>query len=373
MRKAILAALVAWLLPAAAMAANCASYPNTLTNNTIADANQVMGNFNAILNCANNNLAPLANPTFTGTVTLTTPLAPSSGGSTVFVGGTSTGSANAQVVATLTPTSFALQSGNIVIWKAGFTNTGPLTLNANNTGATNVEKMGTAGATPLIGQEIQAGATYAAIYDGAEFVLLMPTTDPSVAIPPGVCVDYAGSTAPTGWVFANSQVVGSTGSTANLFAVLGTTFGAAGTTPDYRGRAAFGVDNMGGIGAAGRLGGNSSVGGISGTASLGASGGQQSHVQTVAELATHNHGASGLTASSSSSFSGSVANIAVSFPGSGAGLASAGSPEMALGTASVSGSVSTSTSIGGATANAGSSAAANITPPAIVMNKICKL
>jgi hypothetical protein len=37
----------------AAVAQTCASYPNTLTNGTTADANQVMGNFNSILNCVN--------------------------------------------------------------------------------------------------------------------------------------------------------------------------------------------------------------------------------------------------------------------------------------------------------------------------------
>lgn len=52
----------------AARAATCSAYPYTLTNGTTADANQVMGNFNNILNCANNNVAPLANPSFTGNV-----------------------------------------------------------------------------------------------------------------------------------------------------------------------------------------------------------------------------------------------------------------------------------------------------------------
>lgn len=51
-----------------AQAANCSALSYPLTNGTTADANQVMGNFNGILNCANNNLAPLANPSFTGKV-----------------------------------------------------------------------------------------------------------------------------------------------------------------------------------------------------------------------------------------------------------------------------------------------------------------
>lgn len=36
-----------------ALASNCPSYPYTLTNGTTADANQVMANFNSILNCSN--------------------------------------------------------------------------------------------------------------------------------------------------------------------------------------------------------------------------------------------------------------------------------------------------------------------------------
>ncbi|MEI9889130.1 MAG: tail fiber domain-containing protein [Rhizomicrobium sp.] len=53
----------------AAHAANCDAYPyTTLSNGTTADATQVMGNFNSILNCANTALAPLAYPSFTGNV-----------------------------------------------------------------------------------------------------------------------------------------------------------------------------------------------------------------------------------------------------------------------------------------------------------------
>jgi hypothetical protein len=55
-------------LGSAAEAQNCPPYSNQLANGTTADANQVMGNFNTILNCVNNNLAPLSNPHFTGNV-----------------------------------------------------------------------------------------------------------------------------------------------------------------------------------------------------------------------------------------------------------------------------------------------------------------
>lgn len=53
---------LALLFPVAAHAAlPCSAYPNTLTNGTLADANQVMANFNTILNCVNS-LAPLGTP-----------------------------------------------------------------------------------------------------------------------------------------------------------------------------------------------------------------------------------------------------------------------------------------------------------------------
>lgn len=42
-------------------AANCSSYPYTLTNGQTADANQVMADFNNILSCGNNNLLGKAN------------------------------------------------------------------------------------------------------------------------------------------------------------------------------------------------------------------------------------------------------------------------------------------------------------------------
>jgi hypothetical protein len=43
---------------APALAANCSTYPYTLTNGQTADANQVMANFNSILSCANTGLLP---------------------------------------------------------------------------------------------------------------------------------------------------------------------------------------------------------------------------------------------------------------------------------------------------------------------------
>jgi hypothetical protein len=49
-------------------ATNCSAYTYTFSNGTTADATQVNSNFNTIMNCANINLAPIASPSFTGSV-----------------------------------------------------------------------------------------------------------------------------------------------------------------------------------------------------------------------------------------------------------------------------------------------------------------
>jgi hypothetical protein len=89
LRRLILAALLACLPFAGANALTCSAYPFTLTNGTLADANQVMANFNSILNCANTLLAPLTAPVFIGPVTINgTPLGHASGGTDVTSPGT---------------------------------------------------------------------------------------------------------------------------------------------------------------------------------------------------------------------------------------------------------------------------------------------
>jgi len=68
LKRLVSIGLLSLLSTSAAYAANCSAYTYTLTNGTSADANQVMSNFNNILNCGNNNLAPIASPQFTGSV-----------------------------------------------------------------------------------------------------------------------------------------------------------------------------------------------------------------------------------------------------------------------------------------------------------------
>lgn len=65
------ACVVSIALSGAAYAANCPNHPYNLTNGTSADANQVMADFNNLLNCANTSLPPLADPHFTGILDVT--------------------------------------------------------------------------------------------------------------------------------------------------------------------------------------------------------------------------------------------------------------------------------------------------------------
>lgn len=105
----------------------------------------------------------------------------------------------------------------------------------------------------------------------------------------GIIFDYAGSTAPDGFLLCDGAAV-SRATYAALFGVIGTTYGAGdGSTtfnvPDLRGRACVGKDNMGGT-AANRL--TAAGGGVTGT-TLGATGGTETHALTTAQMPAHTH------------------------------------------------------------------------------------
>ncbi len=223
--KRLLAALLFCLLPSLAQAASCTSYPFTLQNNTTADATQVMANFNTVRNCVVNNAAGSGvNTDITALLGLTTPLAPSEGGSSVFIGGTSSGSGNAQSVASTTPTGFSLTSGYRVTFTAGATNTGATTLNVNGQGATTVNRVGHAGLEALTGGEMVAGNIIEAIYNGSVFVLL--STDLSGV---GQAVSIAGAaTTDLGTVPTHNALITGSGATITSFGSS-----AAATDPIY--------------------------------------------------------------------------------------------------------------------------------------------
>lgn len=173
--------LLALLIAQPAYATIIPSIPYNLTNGSLADATQVMGNFNTIVSDVNTSAATAgANTNITSLLGLTTPLLPSVGGTVVYTGGTTGGTANAQTLAILVPVGFSLTPGNIVTGIAGATNTGATTLNANNTGVTAVRKETSSGLAALSGGEIVIGQPYVFYYDGTYFDIASATS-PSLA------------------------------------------------------------------------------------------------------------------------------------------------------------------------------------------------
>lgn len=111
----------------------------------------------------------------------------------------------------------------------------------------------------------------------------------TAGVPVGAGMDFWGTTAPAGWIFAYGQALSRT-TYAALFDKFGTTFGPGnGTTtfnvPDKRGRSSFGKDDMGGT-SANRI--TNQSGGWEGD-TLGAAGGAQTHSLTSAENGPHDH------------------------------------------------------------------------------------
>ena len=113
-----------------------------------------------------------------------------------------------------------------------------------------------------------------------------------VTNPPGMIVDYAGDTAPTGWLLCYGQAISRITYSA-LFTALGngTIYGAGDGSstfnlPDCRGRVLAGKDNMGGS-SADRLTDFGTLG-VNGD-TLGDTGGLEKHTLSVPELAAHQH------------------------------------------------------------------------------------
>ncbi len=96
-------------------------------------------------------------------------------------------------------------------------------------------------------------------------------------LPVGGVMQYAGTSAPTGWFLCNGAAVSRT-TYADLFAVIGTLYGAGdGSTtfniPDARGRTAIGTGSGSGLT----------------TRALAATGGEENHLLTTTEMPSHTH------------------------------------------------------------------------------------
>jgi microcystin-dependent protein len=270
-----------------------------------------------------------------------------------------TGVANAYRGAYVPPIS-ALTEGMPLRLKILNPNTGPSTFDAG-TGPVPIRRRD---GSPLIGNELVSGMVAEFFWTGTVMMILdiAPATASAIAtgtdtessitpaqlaaalgsfagVQSGMVMGFAGGAAPPGWLLCAGQAV-SRSIYASLFSTIATTFGPGdGLTtfnlPDYRGRFMAFADGMGGV-PANRLG-TGATGGIPGPAIVGASGGEQSHVQTVNELVAHTH--MGLVASppSSESIGGTVYTTAPALTGS-----------------------------------TGNSAPANITNPVLIINAIIK-
>lgn len=99
------------------------------------------------------------------------------GAPNVFTGGTTTGTANAQVLATVIPaTGFALNNGYTVIATAGFTNTGATTMNIAGSGAEPVKKLSGSSLVSLTGGEIIATDNFSITWNSTNTCWVLQTT-----------------------------------------------------------------------------------------------------------------------------------------------------------------------------------------------------
>ena len=160
------------LLASLAQAGVPCTVPNTFVNNTIADANQVNANFSAVISCLLNAAQAGNNSDITSLNALTTPVTPGQGGSNLFIGGTSSGTLNAQIVTVTIPSGFTLVKGYTVAFVPGFTNSSALQINVNSTGLVNVYRQTPGGPQALTGGEAVAGQMFFASYDGTEWQMI---------------------------------------------------------------------------------------------------------------------------------------------------------------------------------------------------------
>jgi len=158
----------------AAAGVNCTI--DTFVPNTPATAESVNAAFTEVKNCLANAAAAGNNNDITTLNALTSPINPAQGGSSEYLGGTSTGSANAQVLAALSPTTgFSLTRGLSILFTVGggLTNIGPATLAVTTPAiaATNIFRPTPNGPQALVDGELVAGNLAWVIYDGTQFQL----------------------------------------------------------------------------------------------------------------------------------------------------------------------------------------------------------
>lgn len=192
----------------------------------------------------------------------------------------------------------------------------------------------------------------------ARITALVPGGGGGTSVPIATIFDYAGSVAPAGWVLCEGQSLSTTGTYANLYAVLGYAYGGSGASfnvPDFRDKSSVGKSS---------------------TKALGSTGGVADTV-----LPLHTHGQTGHVHSASTSVTGGSHTHSFSGPTSSA-LAASGTSINALygmsnqstnGSGSLSMTASTSVSGGvGINSDAGVSPTNMNYSPYLVVNKIIR-
>jgi microcystin-dependent protein len=184
--------------------------------------------------------------------------------------------------------TLANMNGAMIAFTPHATNGGSCTLNVDGLGA---KPLRSAPSVELAAGVLVQGTPYAATYYNATNEWILQGFLGAPGIPLGVALPYFGTTAPaSAFALPFGQAISRT-TYANLFALLGTTYGAGdGSTtfniPDLRGYVLAGKDDMGGS-AANRI--TNAGSGITGT-TLGATGGAETVTLTTAQMPTHSHG-----------------------------------------------------------------------------------
>ena len=230
--------LIAGLLlaPLAAHANNCSGYTYTLTNGQTADANQVMNNFNNILNCADNSLAANgANSDITSLSALSTPLSVGQGGTGNTTGAPS-GASGGVLSGTYPNPGFASIATHTFLANSTGGSAAPTAISATTATALLNAFTGDSGSGGVQGlvPAPSAGDAAAGKVLGAGGGWAAPPQMPS-----GSIIMYGVASAPTGWLICDGTAVSRT-TYAALFAAIGTTFGAG------NGTTTFNLPNMGG-------------------------------------------------------------------------------------------------------------------------------
>jgi microcystin-dependent protein len=172
--------------------------------------------------------------------------------------------------------------------------------------------------------------TLLAAADAAAFRTLIGITTPTVG-PIGTVYEWAGAAEPANFMFCDGRLVSRTTYSA-LFAAIGTAHGAGdGSTtfaiPDRRGRAGFGKDDMGTLGAAGRL--TAAHGGVDGL-TLGAHGGLEARTLSLSQMPSHNHAVPGTIPGGGDLQGGSGSYRSINLSNDGVSGAAGGTTELPM-------------------------------------------